>query len=457
MAGFVLIVEDEPILGRNMRIFLERQGFTARHVTTMEDGLAAWKSDHPDLVLVDHNLPDGTGLMLIEAIREVDRLTRLVMVTAHGGVDLAVMAMKSGANDYLTKPVSLDELGLLATRLLREARVEGELAVRRRRDRDASGLDLIVGQSPAIQELKRKIKFITQAENEGSPNEPGPPVLILGETGTGKELVARAIHFEGPRRAGPFISVNCAALPEQLIEAELFGHERGAFTGATDKNIGLFQAADGGTLFLDEIGELPLGQQGKLLKALEDRRIRSVGSTRDRPVNIRLVAATNIDIEHQVAQGSFRSDLLYRINTLTLDLPPLRARGGDALLIAEGLLDTFARRYGRAYLGMDASARESVLGYAWPGNVRELRNVMERAALLAAGKDVTAADLGLRGVPAPQISPGGDRIADQELKLIVTALRDTRGNVSSAAKLLGISRDTLRYRMDKFGLSRGGF
>ncbi len=457
MAGHVLIVEDEPLLGRNMRIFLERQGFSARHVTTLEQGIRAWQGEHPDLVLIDHNLPDGTGLMLIEAIRKVDRLTRLVMITAHGGVDLAVAAMKAGASDYLTKPISLDELGLLTARLLRQARVEGELEVRRRRDREASGLDLIVGNSAAILELKRKIRFVAQAEAEAGGSDPGPPILILGETGTGKELVARAIHFEGPRASGPFISVNCAALPEQLIEAELFGHERGAFTGATEKNIGLFQAADGGTLFLDEIGELPLAQQGKLLKALEDRRIRAVGSTRDRPVNIRLVAATNAAIEHAAAEGAFRSDLLYRINTITLELPALRARGGDAVLIAEGLLDHFARRYGRQHLDLDEAARRAITDYGWPGNVRELRNVMERAALLAAGTTVTAADLGLRGTAGPAMPHGTDRLADHELKLIVAALRETRGNVTNAAKALGISRDTLRYRMDKFGLSRAGF
>ena len=246
-SGLVLIVEDEPLLGRNMRVFLERSGYAAHHAETVEEGLRLYRTLQPDLVVVDHNLPDGTGLSLIETIRAEDRWTRLVMITAHGGVELAVAAMKAGANDYLTKPVALSEVALIAGRMLEQARLENSLAYYSSRERDISGVERIVGSSPAIVEVKRRLRFLVQAETKASPDgaEPGPPVLILGETGTGKELVARALHFDGPRAAHPFVSVNCAALPEQLVESELFGHEKGAFTGATEKKIGLFQSADG--------------------------------------------------------------------------------------------------------------------------------------------------------------------------------------------------------------------
>jgi two-component system response regulator AtoC len=462
MGGTVLIVEDEPLLGRNMKIFLTREGFAAEHAATLADGLRLYETLQPDLLLVDHNLPDGTGLSLIETIRATDRWTKLVMVTAHGGVELAVTAMKAGANDYLTKPVSLSELGLLARRLLAQSSLEGTLSYLTARERSRSGVDRIVGTSPAILELKRRLRFLTAAEGKASPDgsEAGPPVLILGETGTGKELVARALHFDGPRADRPFIAVNCAALPEQLVESELFGHERGAFTGATEKKIGLFQAAEGGTLFLDEIGELPLAQQGKLLKAIEDRVVRPVGSVRDRPVNIRFVAATNAAIEERSRQGEFRSDLLYRLNTITAEVPPLRQRGDDILAIAQTFVTEFERRYGRSRLEFTPAARHALLQHSWPGNIRELRNVVEQASLMCARDQIDVADLHLRDVPA--LVPAGaapievkeSRLADSERAMIIGALRQTSGNVTLAARALGISRDTLRYRMEKNGLRR---
>lgn len=462
MGGTVLIVEDEPLLGRNMKIFLTREGFAAEHAATLADGLRLYETLQPDLLLIDHNLPDGTGLSLIETVRATDRWTKLVMVTAHGGVELAVTAMKAGANDYLTKPVSLSELGLLARRLLAQSSLEGTLSYLTARERSRSGVDRIVGTSPAILELKRRLRFLTAAEGKASPDgsEAGPPVLILGETGTGKELVARALHFDGPRADRPFIAVNCAALPEQLVESELFGHERGAFTGATEKKIGLFQAAEGGTLFLDEIGELPLAQQGKLLKAIEDRVVRPVGSVRDRPVNIRFVAATNAAIEERSRQGEFRSDLLYRLNTITAEVPPLRQRGDDILAIAQTFVTEFERRYGRSRLEFTPAARHALLQHSWPGNIRELRNVVEQASLMCARDQIDVADLHLRDVPA--LVPAGaapievkeSKLADSERAMIIGALRQTSGNVTLAARALGISRDTLRYRMEKNGLRR---
>jgi len=462
-SGLVLIVEDEPLLGRNMRVFLERSGYAAHHAETVEEGLRLYRTLQPDLVFVDHNLPDGTGLSLIETIRAEDRWTRLVMITAHGGVELAVAAMKAGANDYLTKPVALSEVALIAGRMLEQARLESSLAYYSGRERDISGVERIVGSSPAIVEVKRRLRFLVQAETKASPDaaEPGPPVLILGETGTGKELVARALHFDGPRAARPFVSVNCAALPEQLVESELFGHEKGAFTGATEKKIGLFQSADGGTLFLDEIGELPLAQQGKLLRALEERMIRPVGALRDRPVNVRFVAATNAAIEERARAGEFRADLLYRLNTITLAIPPLRHRGEDIVRIAESFAAEFGRRYGRERLSFTPSARQALLHHPWPGNIRELRNTIEQAALLCARDAIDVSDLALRelpslGAPAALVQGGADdgKLVEAEKTLIIAALRQHAGNVTLAARALGVSRDTLRYRMEKHALRR---
>ena len=457
--GHVLVVEDEPILGRNVATFLQRRGHQASHVETVAHGLKRYGEMQPDVILVDHNLPDGTGLSLIEEIRSADRWTKLVMITAHGGVDLAVRAMKAGADDYLTKPVSLDEIGVMVDKMLEQARVTRSLAYFQRRDSGAGGLFRIIGASAPIQEMKRRIQFMTSAERNASAGgdpPPGPPVLILGETGTGKELVARAIHLEGPRADKPFIGINCAALPEHLIESELFGHERGAFSGAVERKVGLFQAAEGGTLFLDEIGELPLAQQAKLLRALEDRVIRPVGSVRDRAIDVRILAATNASLEERAQHGEFRSDLYYRLNTITIDVPPLRQRGDDIIMIAETFVAEFERRYARVNLQLTEAARAALRRHAWHGNIRELRNVLEQACMMSARNAIDVSDLALRDLPPISEAPaaGEASLGDVERTLIVNALRQNQGNVTNAARALGISRDTLRYRMEKHALKR---
>ncbi|MDB5579660.1 MAG: Fis family two component sigma-54 specific transcriptional regulator [Bradyrhizobium sp.] len=465
MSGLVLIVEDESLLARNIKTFLTNRGYHAETADTVAAGLKRYNELQPDIVLLDHNLPDGTGLSLIGEIRAKDRWTKLVMITAYGGVDVAVAAMKSGADDYLTKPVSLDEIALLTEKLLTQARVEGSLSYLRSRERSASGADCVIGNSPAILEMKQRINFLLAAERTAaaSTSQPGPPVLILGETGSGKELIARALHYDGPRANQPFISVNCAALPDQLVESELFGHERGAFTGANEKKVGLFQAADGGTLFLDELGELPLPQQAKLLKAIEDKVIRPVGSVRDRAIDVRFIAATNGAIEERSRHGEFRSDLLYRLNTVTIEVPPLRNRSADIILIAEIFVAEFQRRYGRSRLSLTLEARAALLKHTWPGNVRELRNVIEQACLMCARDAIQPPDLNLREVPtlvsdSPAAAPPGKtNLAGVERSLIIDALREHGGNVTMAARKLGVSRDTLRYRMEKHELRRGDY
>ncbi|MFO0995221.1 MAG: sigma-54 dependent transcriptional regulator [Alphaproteobacteria bacterium] len=470
MTQAILVVEDEEILGKNVKRFLEQYDYDVQVATNGEAALAAFDAFKPDLVLLDYNLPgDLNGLDLLERMKALDSQVKVILMTAHGSVQVAVDAMKAGAYDYLSKPVVLGELKLLIDKAVGEGRLEGALSYYRGREAGTSGLDKILGASPPILAVKRRVEQLLEAERrlaEGSP----PNVLITGETGTGKELVARALHYAGARKARPFIELNCASIPTDLVESELFGHERGAFTGAKERKIGLVEAADTGTFFLDEIGELDLAVQAKLLKFLEDKSVRRVGSVRDRTVDVRFIAATNRALESLVRDGKFRSDLYYRLNVMTIELPPLRARGDDVILLARHFLDELGRRYGRPGLRLGDAAETALRRHGWPGNVRELRNVMEQAALLSQGREIDAADLALQrgsileppGAPSPDApatagsadgeeAPGG-RLAAVERDLIKKALADSGGNVTEAARILGISRDTLRYRIEKYRL-----
>jgi two-component system, NtrC family, response regulator AtoC len=458
MASTILIIEDEAILARNMRQFLERQGFAVEVAGTIEQGKRLLTEVEPDLVLIDQNLPDGKGLDLIERIRTRDRSTKIIMLTAHGGVRLAVEAMKAGANDYLNKPVSLDEVAILASKLLAQIKTEGALAYYRQREERSSGIDQILGDSPLIVTMKKRILQMLSVEAQHVSGNL-LSVLVTGETGTGKELVARAIHFSGPRKDQPFIEINCAALPRDLIESELFGHEKGAFTDAKERRQGLVQAADGGTLFLDEVSELPMAAQAKLLKVLEDQVIRPVGSVRDRKVNVRFVAATNADLEDRAANGEFRRDLMFRLAGIRIEIPPLRERGDDITLLACHFLGDIGRRYGRSALKLHPEAELSLLQHTWPGNVRELRNVVEQAVLLTVGDLVMAGDLTLREPPrlVSDQHPGTKTLEDAERAMIIQVLKGAEGNVTVAARTLGVSRDTLRYRMQRHALKRDSF
>jgi two-component system, NtrC family, response regulator AtoC len=463
MSANVLVIEDEAVLARNIKRFLELRGHDVTIAGTLAEAQAAYAASRPDVALIDYNLPDGKGLSFIRGVRALDRGTKLAMITAVATIQTAVEAMKAGADDYLTKPVSLDEIGLLVDGLVERLRLERSLSYYTSRDANRSGVDRIIGESPPMLELKQRIQQLLAMEErlqEGAP----PSVLILGETGTGKELVARAIHFDGPRRARAFVEVNCAALPEHLVESELFGHERGAFTDARERKQGLVQAADGGTLFLDELGELGPGAQAKLLKVIEERRVRPLGSVRDHKVDIRIIAATNVALDEKVRSGEFREDLFFRLRVVSLTTPPLRERGEDVIRLAEHLLDDLRRRYVRPELRLGAQAHEALLAHRWPGNVRELRNVIEEATLLTIGDTIAAADLSLRE-PAPLQAMGSASagaataatLSTVERELIVRALGTHKGNVTLAASELGISRDTLRYRMDRHGLRRSDF
>ncbi len=466
MPALVLVIEDEKILSESICVYLGRSGYTTVRASSGEDGLTLLQETSPDVAIVDLRLPGMDGLNVLARVREQSPTTEVVMMTAHGSVASAVEAMKRGAFDYLNKPVDLEELRVVVDKAVAHLKLSRELSYLKAKERD-SRLAGIVGESPAAQALRAQIRQVASVEAVGGAS--APTVLVLGETGTGKGLVARAIHEESARRAGPMIEINCAAIPAALLESELFGYERGAYTDARAAKPGLFEAAEGGTLFLDEIGHMDPGLQVKLLKAIEDKTVRRLGGLRAKPVNARIVAGTNRDLEAAIADGAFRQDLFFRINVLTIHIPPLRQRGNDILVLARHFLARFAQQYGRPTKRLTTEAETALLAYHWPGNVRELAHVMERAAILHEDALVDVADIGLspsrpqatvsvrQGEPvAVDFSTGGIVLDDVERQLILKALESAGWNRSRAAEMLGISRDTLRYRIEKFKLQAPG-
>ena len=455
----VLIVEDESVFARNVGTYLGRQGYDVQVADTAEQGLAAFERERPDLVLLDYRLGDTDGLDLLAAMRQRDEDARVVLMTGHGSVDVAVAAMKNGAIDFLTKPVALGRIKRLVERFAGERDGASQAPEPPLED------DLLVGQSPAMAGLRERINQIAAAQRGAGTPLP-PPVLITGETGTGKELVARTLHRASPRASRPFVSVNCAALPAHLVEAELFGHERGAFTDAKSAKPGLLETADGGVLFLDEVGDLDLSVQSKLLRMLEERSVRRLGGVTERPVDVWILSATNRPLDQLVAEGAFRSDLLFRLNVLKLQTPPLRERGDDVLLLARHLLEAACQRWQRPALRLTEDAERALRRHAWPGNVRELRNVIEQAVVLGGRGGVDASHLGLADEPAAAPAAGGNGgfhlpaegvdLEVLERELVLQALDRTEWNVTAAARLLGLTRDTMRYRIDKHGLRRSG-
>lgn len=466
MGHAVLIVDDEETLARNIASFLALAGFETHLAGTVAQAVAAHEKFAPDVTLLDLRLPDGDGLQVLKAIRERVPDHPVIMMTAFGDVETAVEAMKAGAHDFLRKPLSLSEVQTQIEMTLDSGRKQA--AIRQLAARQGQiGLDVIIGTSPPMLELKDNIAKLVTAE-KSLRNGAAPPVLITGETGTGKELVARAIHLAGDRAEGPFIEINCAALPLELVESELFGHERGAFTDARERQIGLIEAADGGTLFLDEIGEMDLGTQAKILKVMEDRIVRRVGGTRGRAVDVRLLAATNRDPATAVAAGTFREDLLYRLSVACFDLPPLRARGDDIVLLADVFLKMLARRYGRKPFRLTEAAKQRLIDHSWLGNVRELKNTLERATLFASEPEINVASLAIPDDVAKPAAVNGTGRADPqhnlstptnvdgldrlEQKVVGEALAAAGWNVSKTARTLKMSRDQVRYRIEKFGL-----
>jgi len=468
----VLIVDDERTLARAVKAFLTEAGYEAEVAGDAEHALGLLQSLRPDVVFADVRLPGMSGTDLLRRIREFDPAIPVIIMTAYGTIEGAVEAVKLGAFDYMKKPVDLEELKLLADRARETALLKQELSYYRRRETLERPFSGILGQSSAMLAVLDRVRQIAALEET-------PPVLITGETGTGKGLVARTLHQAGKRAGRPFIDVNCTALPATLMEAELFGYERGAFTDAKESKLGLFEAAEGGFIFLDEVGDLELSLQGKLLRAIEDRTVRRVGGIRDRRIDVRILAATNRNLEQEVQRNQFRGDLYFRLAVILLHLPPLRERGEDVLLLADHFLRQFSVKYGKSVIAIDGEARDALLLYPWPGNVRELSHVIERAVLWSRESTLRVEHLSL-SAPRPlereakptevvevdgrsadvqgdqaALPPAGVDLTQWERTLIERAMREAGGNQTRAAQRLGISRDTLRYRLKKFGIRAG--
>ena len=444
----VLVVDDEEIVRESLGGWLEKDGYAVASASDGRSAVERMKSQPWNVVLVDLKMPGMDGLQVLEEARKLQPDAAVIMMTAYATVDTAVAAMKLGAFDYLIKPFDPEELTLLLKKVVAQQNLIRENAVLRRALRKEHRFHELVSKSPAMQ---RVFELALVAARSNST------ILILGESGTGKEVIARAIHAESQRPDGPFVAVSCAALTETLLESELFGHEKGAFTGAVARRKGKLESADGGTLFLDEVGDISPKLQLDLLRVLEERRFHRVGGSELIEVDVRVVAATNRDLEKAVASGSFREDLYYRLNVIRVTLPPLRERKEDIPLLVEHFLERLEAELKRQ-IRIAPEAMAVLLAHSWPGNVRELRNVLERGAVVAQGGVVRPADLGLE--PEPARERGGATaqltLEEMERRHIAEVLGHAGGNVSQAARLLGIDRVTLYNKMRKYRLTREG-
>ncbi|MBW2315943.1 MAG: sigma-54-dependent Fis family transcriptional regulator [Deltaproteobacteria bacterium] len=449
----ILLVEDELTLARQVRRALEASGHEVNAVDCGGDVLPALERDPPDLVLLDLRLPDASGLDVLSDIRRQFGGLPVVLMTAYSSVEDAVEAMRRGASDYLSKPLDLDKLRQLVGRLIADQLRDRELDYHRHRSQTST--QGVVTSSPVIHGIFDQLERLAEA---GLPPGKRPAILLTGETGTGKGVLARAIHDR--LGDGPFIEVNCTAMPASMVEAELFGHEKGSFTDARVARPGLVEAAEGGTLFLDEIGHLQLDLQAKFLKVIDERRVRRLGSSRDRAVDVHVIAATNRDLDEAVRESAFREDLLHRLRVLSFEIPPLRERPEDIDLLAPYFCDQLGQLYGGRKICLSDGAAAALRSYPWTGNVRELRNVIERAILLTPEDELRVDQLvGLFQRSNPSETPtgfalpeGGVRLEELELHLLRQALERAQGNRTRAAALLGLSRHALRYRMEKHGI-----
>jgi len=437
----VLVVDDESGVRFGIRDFLEQQGFEIEEADSCQDAQHLFRASRPDIVIADYMLPDGTALDLIPRLKEIDSDIPLLVLTAHGSIDLAVRAIKEGAEQFLTKPLELQTLLVILQRLLQKQRNHHkQLASKSRQVRQA--IDPFIGTSAAIRSLADQARKILATES---------PVLILGETGSGKGVLARWLHENSPRADEAFVDLNCAGLSRELLETELFGHEKGAFTSATASKQGLFEVAHRGTIFLDEVGDVDLQIQPKLLKVLEEKRFRRVGDVRDRQVDVRLIAATHQDLGHFVREKKFRDDLYFRISTIPLSFPPLRERIQDIPVVAQYLLNKVSADLGRGEIELNDDCVKALQSYSWPGNVRELRNVIERAVLLSEEKSIGLKDLNFDGhtrVGAPLVD-SSLTLQELEKQHIERVLQEERGRVEKAAKRLGIPRSSLYQKLKK--------
>jgi len=449
----ILVVDDEQLIRWSLEQNLKKQGYEVITAGSGEDALRLVREELPDLMLLDIQLPGMNGIEVLEKVKEFEEEVVVIMVTALGVLETAVKAMRLGAYDYINKPFNLDELAIVIKKALENRELRREVAHLRSAQTSRYGIDNIIGSSRHMENVKAMIRKIAQSD--------ASTVLIQGESGTGKELVAKAIHYESARADKPFMAINCAAMPETLLESELMGHEKGSFTDAKAQKKGLFEVADGGTIFLDEIGDMEMGMQAKLLRVLEERSFRRIGGTRDIAVDVRIVSATNKDLLKAIEEKTFRNDLYYRIQVIPIYLPPLRERKEDIIPLVTHFINHYNREFGKTVGGISKMAEKFLAEYAWPGNTRELRNVIERAIILESEdtlllehlpQEIVSKTGGSAAGPVSfRLPPEGIDIEDVERELIRQALEISEGNQSKAAKKLNLGIDAFRYRMKKFG------
>ncbi len=456
MADRLLVVDDEPSMREFLEIMLSQEGYQVSTAATGEEGFKIYRTQEFDLILTDVKMPGMSGLDLIREIHSVDPSIPIIAVTAYASADDAIRAVREGAYDYLSKPFQVEDLRIIIRNALETRRLRKENLELKKSFQDRGYFVNIVGKSPQMEEI---FGFIEKV----APSKAG--VLIIGESGTGKELIAKAIHYYSPRRDKPFITINCTAIPENLLESEMFGHQKGSFTGAISNKPGLVEMAHTGTLFLDEVGEIPLSIQAKLLRFLQEHEFRRVGSTDDKKIDVRIIAATNKKLEKELEKGNFREDLYYRLNVIRIHVPPLREREEDIPLLINHFVKKFAAQQGKNIQKVSSLVMRVLSNYGFPGNVRELENLIERCVTLELSDQLTAEHLPTKLSESSEVSrPSGDfeippdgidldrALDNMERKLITRAMEITGGNRSRAARLLGISFRSLRYRLVKLGM-----
>jgi two-component system NtrC family response regulator len=451
----ILIIDDEDAQRSILKGYLEKKGYKIFSASSGTEGIKATQNNLIDIVLSDFKMPDKTGLEVLEEVKKINPEISFVILTAYGTIENAVKAMRLGAFDYISKPVDLDELDLMIERIIENKNLKSEIRLLKNQLQEKFKIDSFISHSPKMEEV---LSIAARAADSKAT------ILITGESGTGKEVLAKSIHYVSPRKDKPFVAVNIPALPETLLESELFGHEKGAFTGADKAKKGRFEIADGGTIFLDEIGDIPLNLQVKLLRVLQEHQIEKVGSSESIDIDVRIIAATHQNLEEKIKDGSFREDLYYRLNIVSLHIPPLRERRKDIIPLIEHFVQKYSEENGKHNLSLSKEAVDLLIKYNFPGNVRELENIIERAVVLARGEVITINDLPniVKGFKAEKeiLTDENATLIEQvealEKKLIYDALSKTNGNQSQAGRMLGLTERNLRYKMQKYGIKKFG-